>query len=104
MSRALRFTKMHGAGNDYVVLDGIQEELPPIPPLAARICDRHFGIGADQLLVARLESLQDREPQLFLGVEQVIEAPLAHTGQLADLVDRGRGISLGQHQGQGRLE
>ena len=53
MSRTRRFTKMHGAGNDYVVLDGIREELPPIPPLAARLCDRHFGIGCDQLLVAR---------------------------------------------------
>ena len=29
MSRVLRFTKMHGAGNDYVVLDGIREALPP---------------------------------------------------------------------------
>lgn len=40
MSRTLRFTKMHGAGNDYVVLDGIRQELPPIPPLAAQLCDR----------------------------------------------------------------
>jgi diaminopimelate epimerase len=49
----LRFTKMHGAGNDFVVLDGVRDTLPPIEPLAARLCDRHFGIGADQLLVVR---------------------------------------------------
>jgi diaminopimelate epimerase len=49
----LAFSKMHGAGNDFVVLDGVGAELPPIEPLARRLCDRHFGIGADQLLVVR---------------------------------------------------
>jgi diaminopimelate epimerase len=44
---------MHGAGNDFVVLDGLRDALPPLAPLAARLCDRHFGIGADQLLVVR---------------------------------------------------
>ena len=52
-NRVLHFTKMHGAGNDFVVLDGLRDELPPIAPLARRLCDRHFGIGADQLLVVR---------------------------------------------------
>ena len=53
MPRELAFTKMHGAGNDFVVLDGLREPLPPLEPLAAWLCDRHVGIGADQLLVAR---------------------------------------------------
>jgi len=53
MSCELRFTKMHGAGNDFVVLDGLRDALPPIEPLAAHLCDRHLGIGADQLLVVR---------------------------------------------------
>jgi diaminopimelate epimerase len=53
MTRLLEFTKMHGAGNDFVVLDGIRQELPPLEALARRLCDRHFGIGADQLLVLR---------------------------------------------------
>ena len=65
MARTLRFTKMHGAGNDYVVLDGIREELPPIPPLAARLCDRHFGIGADQLLVARPSDAADFRMEIY---------------------------------------
>ena len=65
MSRMLRFTKMHGAGNDYVVLDGIREELPPIPPLAARLCDRHFGIGADQLLVVRPSRTADFRMEIY---------------------------------------
>ena len=49
----LRFTKMHGAGNDFVVLDGIRDELPPLEAIASRIADRHFGVGFDQLLVVR---------------------------------------------------
>jgi diaminopimelate epimerase len=49
----LPFTKMHGAGNDFVVLDGLRDALPPIEPIAALLCDRHLGIGADQLLVVR---------------------------------------------------
>jgi diaminopimelate epimerase len=65
MNRTLRFTKMHGAGNDYVVLDGIREELPPIPPLASRLCDRHFGIGCDQLLVARPSRTADFRMEIY---------------------------------------
>ena len=52
----LEFTKMHGAGNDFVVLDGIGSELPPAEALgdfAARLLHRRFGVGGDQLLIAR---------------------------------------------------
>jgi len=65
MSRTLRFTKMHGTGNDYVVLDGIREALPPIAPLAAQLCDRHFGIGADQLLVVRPSRTADFRMEIY---------------------------------------
>jgi len=53
MTRELDFTKMHGAGNDFVVLDGLEQELPELETLARQLCDRHFGVGADQLLVVR---------------------------------------------------
>ena len=53
MTRTLEFTKMHGAGNDFVVLDGITQELPALDRLARRLADRRFGIGADQILVVR---------------------------------------------------
>jgi diaminopimelate epimerase len=65
MSRELRFTKMHGAGNDFVVLDGVRDELPPIAPLAARLCDRHLGIGADQLLVVRPSASADFRMEIW---------------------------------------
>ena len=65
MSRELAFTKMHGAGNDFIVLDGIRDALPPIEPLAQRLCDRHFGIGADQLLVVRASRSADFRMEIF---------------------------------------
>jgi len=46
----LRFTKMHGAGNDFVVLDLRDGSPPPHADLAARIADRHRGVGCDQIL------------------------------------------------------
>ncbi|MBL8724469.1 MAG: diaminopimelate epimerase [Planctomycetes bacterium] len=51
--KRVRFRKMEGAGNDYVFVDGIREALPldRAPELAQRWSDRHFGIGADGLIV-----------------------------------------------------
>jgi diaminopimelate epimerase len=67
MSRdgAIPFTKMHGAGNDYVVLDGVAAELPPIEPIAARLADRHFGIGCDQILVVRPSDSADFRMDIY---------------------------------------
>lgn len=48
--RALRFSKMHGAGNDFVVLDLRGGRPAPAPGLARRLADRHQGVGCDQLL------------------------------------------------------
>jgi diaminopimelate epimerase len=63
--RELAFAKMHGAGNDFVVLDGVRDALPPIEPLAARLCDRHLGIGADQLLVVRPSASADFRMEIW---------------------------------------
>ena len=48
------FTKMHGLGNDFVVLDNLRSTLPDdtdFSALATRMCDRHFGVGGDGLLL-----------------------------------------------------
>jgi len=45
------FTKMHGAGNDFVVLDGVRQHIEMTPERARALADRHFGIGADQVLL-----------------------------------------------------
>lgn len=47
----IKFTKMHGAGNDFVVIDAINQHIDFTPAQWARIGDRRFGIGADQMLV-----------------------------------------------------
>jgi diaminopimelate epimerase len=47
----LRFTKMHGVGNDFVVLDGVSQRVELGQAALRRIADRHFGIGCDQILV-----------------------------------------------------
>ena len=47
----LRFTKMQGLGNDFVVLDGVRQALDLGPDTIRAIADRRFGIGCDQVLV-----------------------------------------------------
>jgi diaminopimelate epimerase len=47
----IRFTKMHGLGNDFVVLDAIRQNFVPTPDQVRFLADRHFGIGCDQILV-----------------------------------------------------
>ena len=47
----IRFTKMHGLGNDFVVLDAIRQDFVPTPAQARFLADRHFGVGCDQILV-----------------------------------------------------
>lgn len=47
----VKFTKMHGIGNDFVVIDSRSIDLKNAEETARRLCDRRFGIGADQLLL-----------------------------------------------------
>lgn len=50
----MRFTKMHGLGNDFVMVDCFEETLEEsaLSELALRACDRHFGVGADGVILA----------------------------------------------------
>ena len=47
----LKFTKMHGAGNDFVVIDAISQHIDFTPAQWKHLADRRFGVGADQMLV-----------------------------------------------------
>jgi diaminopimelate epimerase len=47
----LKFTKMHGAGNDFVVIDGVRQQVYLAPEQLRFIADRHFGVGCDQILL-----------------------------------------------------
>lgn len=47
----MRFTKMQACGNDFVVVNGFDTIIPDPGKIAERVCDRHFGIGADGLII-----------------------------------------------------
>ncbi|BFG72041.1 diaminopimelate epimerase [Paraburkholderia terrae] len=54
----LKFTKMHGAGNDFVVLDGYTQPLNLTEAQVRALANRHFGVGADQLLVVEKPTVE----------------------------------------------
>jgi len=55
------FTKMHGAGNDFVVLDGVRQTIDMTPERARALADRHFGVGADQILLVEPATRPDAD-------------------------------------------
>jgi diaminopimelate epimerase len=63
----MKFTKMHGLGNDFVVIDGVRQAVNLTPERVRFLADRHFGIGCDQVLVVEppLESNADFRYRIF---------------------------------------
>lgn len=57
----LRFTKMHGLGNDFVVIDAISQQVRLTPERIRAIADRHFGVGCDQVLVVQSPETPDAD-------------------------------------------
>lgn len=57
----LRFTKMHGCGNDFVMIDGVTQLVRLSPEKVRFLADRHFGIGCDQLLIVEAPSKPDMD-------------------------------------------
>ena len=57
----MNFTKMHGCGNDFIIFDPGEVEEADLPDLARRVCDRHFGVGADGILVPAPSEIADFE-------------------------------------------
>src|SRR5687767_174210 len=61
----MRFTKMQGIGNDYVYVDASREKIDDAPALARRISDRHFGVGADGLILILPSERADVRMRMF---------------------------------------
>jgi len=62
----MRFTKMHGAGNDYVYVDCFSETVPDdVPALARAIADRHTGVGGDGLILICPSETADARMRMF---------------------------------------
>lgn len=55
----MKFTKMHGCGNDYVYVDCTQTTLENIPETAIKVSDRHFGVGSDGLILIKSSEVAD---------------------------------------------
>ncbi len=63
----LKFTKMHGCGNDYIYIDGARERIPAEqkPELVRRLSDRHFGIGGDGVIFINPSDQADFEMEMY---------------------------------------
>jgi diaminopimelate epimerase len=71
----IAFTKMHGLGNDFVVLDARTSPIPEVDAAAAAaIADRHTGIGCDQLLVLEPSTAADFRMRIFNADGSEVEA------------------------------
>lgn len=61
----MKFTKMHGAGNDFIMINGFQDVPQDLNGLAAKLCHRNFSIGADGLIILLPSDEGDFEMQIY---------------------------------------
>lgn len=61
----MKFTKMHGIGNDYVYINAFEEEVTAPEQLAVAISDRHFGVGGDGLVLIMPSKIADAKMRMF---------------------------------------
>jgi diaminopimelate epimerase len=91
--RGITFIKMHGLGNDFVVLDGRDGKIALDDKAARAIADRHTGVGCDQLII--LEPPRTRGADLFMRIHNADGGEVEACGNaarcIADLVMRDKG-------------
>lgn len=61
----MKFTKMHGAGNDYIYVNGMKESIADESAAAIKLSDRHFGIGGDGLIIIKKGTVADYEMVMY---------------------------------------
>lgn len=61
----MKFTKMHGIGNDYVYVNCFKETVTDPSEVAKRVSDRHFGIGSDGLILIKGSDVADFEMEMY---------------------------------------
>ena len=57
----IKFTKMHGAGNDFVVIDGVRQRIELSPEQLRLLANRHFGVGCDQILLVEKAQISEAD-------------------------------------------
>lgn len=61
----MKFTKMHGIGNDYVYVNGLKETITDKPAMARFVSDRHTGVGSDGLIIINKSDVADFEMEMY---------------------------------------
>ncbi|MCD7957832.1 MAG: diaminopimelate epimerase [Lachnospiraceae bacterium] len=61
----MKFTKMHGLGNDYVYVNCFKEQISDPSATAIRVSDRHFGIGSDGLILIKPSKVADFQMEMY---------------------------------------
>ena len=61
----MKFTKMHGAGNDYIYVNGFEETIKDRNKFSIKVSDRHFGIGSDGLIVVDPSEVADCKMDMY---------------------------------------
>ena len=61
----MEFSKIHGLGNDFILVDDREKKLADYPQLAREMCHRHFGVGADGLILVQPSRVADFKMRIF---------------------------------------
>ena len=69
----MKFTKMHGAGNDYIYVDCTQSVIDNPSQVAIDLSDRHFGIGSDGLILIKNSDKADFFMEMYLSLIHISE-------------------------------
>lgn len=61
----MKFTKMHGCGNDYILVNSMENHIDNPSELSIRISNRHFGVGSDGLILVQLSEVADYKMSMY---------------------------------------
>jgi diaminopimelate epimerase len=115
MSQTIPFLKMHGTGNDFVLLDARAQAVTMDAGLAKRLSHRHFGIGCDQLLVLKKSERAEAFMQIFNAdgseistcgnaTRCVADFLMKETGKAEATIETSAGVRSGRRVENGHVE
>lgn len=74
----IEFQKLHGLGNDFIIINGINKEIGNLNDLAKKVCNRNFGIGSDGMIIVKESQIADIK-MLFYNADGS-QAPMCGNG------------------------
>src|SRR6056297_2095228 len=76
----VKFFKMHGLGNDFIMINDLKEQIENYPKLAKKLCDRHFGIGADGMILIQNSQKDEADFKMRIFNSDGSEAEMCGNG------------------------